>query len=69
MFELSIQFQVHRLVLSILVNKFYSDLIQLLSFINECVKCFSEVWRAFDLEENKYVACKIHHVNKVRLFT
>lgn len=25
---------------------------------------FSEVWRAFDLEENKYVACKIHHVNK-----
>ncbi|PAV84329.1 hypothetical protein WR25_19432 [Diploscapter pachys] len=25
---------------------------------------FSEVWRAFDLEENRYVACKIHHVNK-----
>ncbi|VDN03525.1 unnamed protein product [Thelazia callipaeda] len=25
---------------------------------------FSEVWRAFDLDENKYVACKIHHVNK-----
>ncbi|EPB77469.1 kinase domain protein [Ancylostoma ceylanicum] len=25
---------------------------------------FSEVWRAFDLEENRFVACKIHHVNK-----
>uniref|UniRef100_A0A915EVB0 Protein kinase domain-containing protein n=1 Tax=Ditylenchus dipsaci TaxID=166011 RepID=A0A915EVB0_9BILA len=25
---------------------------------------FSEVWRAFDLDENRYVACKIHHVNK-----
>uniref|UniRef100_A0A915I402 Protein kinase domain-containing protein n=1 Tax=Romanomermis culicivorax TaxID=13658 RepID=A0A915I402_ROMCU len=25
---------------------------------------FSEVWRAFDLEDNRYVACKIHHVNK-----
>lgn len=25
---------------------------------------FSEVWRAYDLEENRYVACKIHHVNK-----
>ncbi|TKR67857.1 hypothetical protein L596_023941 [Steinernema carpocapsae] len=25
---------------------------------------FSEVWRAFDLEENRYVACKIHHVNQ-----
>ncbi|VDK76033.1 unnamed protein product, partial [Onchocerca ochengi] len=25
---------------------------------------FSEVWRAFDLDENKNVACKIHHVNK-----
>ncbi|GMT19429.1 hypothetical protein PFISCL1PPCAC_10726, partial [Pristionchus fissidentatus] len=25
---------------------------------------FSEVWKAFDLEENRYVACKIHHVNK-----
>lgn len=25
---------------------------------------YSEVWRAFDLDENKYVACKIHHVNK-----
>lgn len=25
---------------------------------------FSEVWRAFDLDENKYVACKIHHVNR-----
>lgn len=25
---------------------------------------FSEVWRAFDLNENRYVACKIHHVNK-----
>lgn len=24
----------------------------------------SEVWRAFDLDENKYVACKIHHVNR-----
>jgi tousled-like kinase len=23
---------------------------------------FSEVWRAYDLEENRYVACKIHHV-------
>uniref|UniRef100_A0A1I7RMS6 Protein kinase domain-containing protein n=1 Tax=Bursaphelenchus xylophilus TaxID=6326 RepID=A0A1I7RMS6_BURXY len=25
---------------------------------------FSEVWRAYDLDENRYVACKIHHVNK-----
>lgn len=25
---------------------------------------FSEVWKAFDMEENRYVACKIHHVNK-----
>uniref|UniRef100_A0A915N6Q4 Protein kinase domain-containing protein n=1 Tax=Meloidogyne javanica TaxID=6303 RepID=A0A915N6Q4_MELJA len=25
---------------------------------------FSEVWRAFDLDENRYVACKIHQVNK-----
>uniref|UniRef100_A0A8R1HYY5 Protein kinase domain-containing protein n=1 Tax=Caenorhabditis japonica TaxID=281687 RepID=A0A8R1HYY5_CAEJA len=25
---------------------------------------FSEVWKAFDIEENRYVACKIHHVNK-----
>lgn len=25
---------------------------------------FSEVWKAFDVEENRYVACKIHHVNK-----
>lgn len=25
---------------------------------------FSEVWKAYDLEENRYVACKIHHVNK-----
>lgn len=25
---------------------------------------FSEVWQAYDLEENRYVACKIHHVNK-----
>ena len=25
---------------------------------------FSEVWRAFDLDENRCVACKIHHVNK-----
>ncbi len=24
----------------------------------------SEVWHAFDLEDAKYVACKIHHVNK-----
>lgn len=23
----------------------------------------SEVWKAFDLEEMHYVACKIHHVN------
>ncbi|KAI6170705.1 BMA-TLK-1, isoform e [Aphelenchoides bicaudatus] len=23
---------------------------------------FSEVWRAYDLDENRYVACKIHHV-------
>lgn len=22
------------------------------------------MWRAFDLDENRYVACKIHHVNK-----
>lgn len=26
--------------------------------------CCSEVWRAFDLDENRYVACKIHHVNR-----
>ncbi|VDP14284.1 unnamed protein product [Soboliphyme baturini] len=25
---------------------------------------FSEVWRAFDLEEQRYVACKIHQVNR-----
>lgn len=25
---------------------------------------FSEVWRAFDLEDQRYVACKVHHVNK-----
>ena len=25
---------------------------------------FSEVWKSFDLDENKYVACKIHHVNR-----
>ncbi|CAO4370487.1 unnamed protein product [Caenorhabditis nigoni] len=25
---------------------------------------FSEVWKAFDIDENRYVACKIHHVNK-----
>ncbi|CCW72011.1 unnamed protein product [Phytomonas sp. Hart1] len=25
---------------------------------------FSEVWRAFDLAEGRYVACKIHHVNR-----
>lgn len=25
---------------------------------------FSEVWKSFDLELNRYVACKIHHVNK-----
>ncbi|CAJ0579562.1 unnamed protein product, partial [Mesorhabditis spiculigera] len=25
---------------------------------------FSEVWKAFDLEDNCYVACKVHHVNK-----
>ncbi|VDK49661.1 unnamed protein product [Gongylonema pulchrum] len=31
-------------------------------FIEEGLE--SEVWRAFDLDANKYVACKIHHVNK-----
>ncbi|CAD5221486.1 unnamed protein product [Bursaphelenchus xylophilus] len=25
---------------------------------------FSEVWKAYDLDENQYVACKIHHVHK-----
>lgn len=25
---------------------------------------FSEVWKSFDLEDNRYVACKIHHVNR-----
>ncbi|CCW69639.1 unnamed protein product [Phytomonas sp. Hart1] len=25
---------------------------------------FSEVWRAFDLADGRYVACKIHHVNR-----
>lgn len=25
---------------------------------------FSEVWRAFDLVEGRYVACKIHHINR-----
>ncbi|CAD6185793.1 unnamed protein product [Caenorhabditis auriculariae] len=27
---------------------------------------FSEVWKAFDIEENRYVACKIHHANYVK---
>lgn len=31
--------------------------------MNEEIDC-SEVWKAYDLEENRYVACKIHHVNK-----
>jgi len=35
-------------------------IIKLKNFLN----FFSEVWRAFDLDENRYVACKIHQVNK-----
>lgn len=36
----------------------------LLDFVVYIYLFYSEVWRAFDLDENKYVACKIHHVNK-----
>lgn len=27
------------------------------------ISFFSEVWHAFDLDENRYVACKIHQIN------